>query len=922
MKQFLLCLILILSTNLNTIGQLYINEVMASNSGYNVDNQDEYEDWIEIYNASDTIINISGYYLSNEKYNKKKFQLPLKSASLNIPSKGYLVLFASNQPTKGPTHLNFTLSNQGERLYLMNPNGKKTIDNIKYKYQKADISCARQTDGGKTWKYYNKATPGKSNNSETGYKGFTSQPKLSKSGGFFDEPFDLVIKHSRRNAKIIYTTDGSVPSPANLEGFKFKYKNSYQERPSDPSNTPLLSGEIKSYEYNLKINIVDPKDKKNRLSLFSSTISRNPTYFPNYSIPKAQVIRAVAVRPGRLPSDPVTNSYFFSENGKNKFTMPIVAINMDEDDLFDYKTGIYTAGELFDKFRKNDFSEPGLCTPGNYSQKGKEWERIANLEILDKSSTQLNEKLNVRLNGNCTKSFPYKSLRIYSNENFGNFKFFNDKVNINQNNILLRANGNDFNRTIFKDVFIHQWMKPLKFPIQEYKLSVLFLNGEYWGIHEFRERIDEWYLKTKFGADQKNIDLIKIVFYGPDEISNGDDLAYNKFKAFMQNTNFADNAKYEEAKKQMDIENFIDYEIAHIYVGNIDWPQNNVRLWRLKTEKTPASSTYGHDGKWRFLFYDPERGLGEQIDWKSNDLAIAIAKPSNYMLSKLLQNKTFKAQFVARFNELLNTTFKPETTLPLYDKIQSEYAPEVPEHIKRWKTIESLATWKKNCEYVKEYITKRPPEVRRHLQEVFGVGLSWELTVKKPDSEMGVLEFYTQENPNQKTEVINETLNYNFFEQQYVTLKPKPKTGYKFAYWKSGKNILFENELILNLNSDSTFSAVFEPTDSTLSLQTKAFENNKKQLAEITISKGLSANDDNINDEINIKVNQNISLEFFELYDRKGKPIYLNQSIDQKNQNQLLKYTPVGKIIPGTYYYVYKLKDNSQIFTDFLTVTE
>ncbi len=143
---------------------LYINEFMASNDAAYADEYGEYDDWIELYNAGDTDIDIAGMYISDNVDDPTAYQIPSGKAVTTIPAGGFLVLWADGQTDQGTLHLPFKLSSGGEAIVLTASDGATTIDEHVYEAQETDISEGRLPDGGTEWVKFNPATPGESNN--------------------------------------------------------------------------------------------------------------------------------------------------------------------------------------------------------------------------------------------------------------------------------------------------------------------------------------------------------------------------------------------------------------------------------------------------------------------------------------------------------------------------------------------------------------------------------------------------------------------------------------------------------------------------------------------------------------------------------------------------------------------------------------
>ena len=198
---YYLKLLIVLVTTLN--GQIYINELMSSNISTIYDDSDNSPDWIELYNDSNSAIDLNGYSISDNFNDPFKFIFP----NIIINPNDYLLVFASGDDTIIDTylHTNFKLSSEGEVLVLTNSQGQ-TIDSIEFSVLPPDVSYGRESDGDNNWVYFTESTPLNSNNTN-GYT-LCQDPEFSKEGGFYNNPININLSHSE---PIYYTLDGSEP---------------------------------------------------------------------------------------------------------------------------------------------------------------------------------------------------------------------------------------------------------------------------------------------------------------------------------------------------------------------------------------------------------------------------------------------------------------------------------------------------------------------------------------------------------------------------------------------------------------------------------------------------------------------------------------------------------------------------------------
>ncbi|WP_421897994.1 lamin tail domain-containing protein [Marinoscillum sp.] len=152
--------------NTDPLPQLVINEFMASNTSCCPDTdsgEEEFDDWIEIHNPGTTAVNLADMYFSDDKDNPFGDKISDDdAAATTIPAGGYLVFWADGSTSQGATHLNFSLSADGEDVGLFYIDGRP-IDTYTFGAQSENISWGRTTDGGDTWGALSTPTPGQAN---------------------------------------------------------------------------------------------------------------------------------------------------------------------------------------------------------------------------------------------------------------------------------------------------------------------------------------------------------------------------------------------------------------------------------------------------------------------------------------------------------------------------------------------------------------------------------------------------------------------------------------------------------------------------------------------------------------------------------------------------------------------------------------
>lgn len=826
--QACLILFLISTTEAASAQSLHLNEIMSSNSATIADDDGDYPDWIELFNSGETTISLQGYGLSDNYNNPFKWTFP----DVDIQPGQFMLIWASGKnrtEVSGPLHTNFSIAAAGEEIILTTPEGAR-IDELAPVAIPTDISIGRETDGTGDWVFFSTPTPGAPNGGSS-YTEILTPVTFSLPGGFYTGNIEVALGHDDSAVTIVYTRDGSDPDINNLEGTTFRYKNRYREQGSQ-SDGPLLTASYRSFLYDSReaLFINDRSSQSNTVSSKSSTFEQNPGYIPSQPVRKATVIKARAYKPGARPSETVAHTYFINPSGRGMYTLPVISISLNEDYLFDYDKGIYTAGVDFDTWRNaNQFAGAGGGTPANYGRRGVENEYPAFFEFFENEATTavLNHGIGVRIHGGFSRSWRMKSFRLYARGEYGESRFrhrvFPNEPFEEYNRFVLRNSGNDFGYTMFRDAAIHRMVSHMDIEVMAYRPSVVFLNGEYWGLHNIRERYDRHYIARKYNLDGDRVDILT----GNNTIVEGSNSHYVETLSYIQNFGLSDNSRYEHIKTRIDIENFIDYQIVQIFIGNQDWPGNNIDYWRYQAETYDPDAPAGQDGRWRWMLYDTDFGfnLYNNIPASTNSLQFATnpngpAWPnpswSTFMLRSLLQNSQFRTQFINRFADQLNTAFLTPRLQGIIDEIAAEIQPAMNEHIQRWSAPNSMNTWQGRVNDMRNYASQRPSNMRNHIQSFFSLPgqTTFRLDIETEGS--GYIQVNSIRIHPDTPGVSNTPYPWTgtYFRNVPVRLRAIPASGYRFSHWEG---ILVEQhfqEISINPSSANVnLTAVFVPDE-------------------------------------------------------------------------------------------------------------
>lgn len=577
-----------------------------------------------------------------------------------------------------------------------------------------------------------------------------------------------------------------------------------QPTPGSSNNTPGYQEFAESPQFSLSAGIYDNPVQITLTSvtpqatIFYSLDGTTPSdtcllYTGPIIIDSTTVLRARTFAPGYLPSPTVTQTYFINQ----QYTLPIVSLATDPANFFDWESGIYVMGPN----ASPDYPHFGA----NF---WKDWEKPVHIEFFEPDGTPgFSIDAGVQIFGSWSRLYPQKSLSIFARDRYGypeiNYQIFSTKSISEFQAIVLRNSGQDWGKTFFRDAMMHTMVAETDIDIQAYRPAVVFINGKFWGIHNIREKMNEHYLASNHGVDPDNIDFVE-----QDTVRHGDASHYHMLLSFVSTEDLTIPANYNYVTTLMNVDNFMDYILSVLYFANPDWPWNNVRCWRPRTP----------DGKWKWMLYDMDYAFhAGHLGPDANTFAEMRNQQNGttILFFNLLDNQTFREDFINRFADHLNTTFDSSQVLQIIDQMQSGIEEAMPYHIARWqysfvgpwwlgKSIDSMDEWYSHIEVTREFARLRGDFMRQHIINEFqlfdgGVGVV-HLNVSPAGS--GFLK-------------INHLLLNNFpwsgkyFPSVPINLIAIAKPGYRFKEW-SGLSAPAVPNIRIPFNDQQTITAVFE----------------------------------------------------------------------------------------------------------------
>ena len=447
-----------------------------------------------------------------------------------------------------------------------------------------------------------------------------------------------------------------------------------------------------------------------------------------------------------LPSVPVTRSFIKTSNN---YTIPIVSIVGDERYFTDNTWGIDVKGT-------NGITGNGSDDPVNWNQP---WDRPVNFSYISPTEGMLfNQDVNISVSGGWTRTADPRSMKLKSNKVFDGqnrleYVFFPQKPYIRSKTLLVRNGGNDiWSGSRFMDPALQTIIQRSGIDIdsQSFVQVAEYINGRFKGILNLREPNNDKFVYANFGYDDDEIDMFENYAF-----TNGTDEVYNRLVELSENINQA--GVYDEVKTLLDIDEFTNYMAAEMYIGNDDWPENNVKGYRSQA-----------DGRFRFVLFDLDYALNAW-DRRLSSLDDHTDVKMVRLFKNLLKHDAYRKKFIDTFCIMAGSVFEKRRASTIVDELadamrpMSQYDGKLPDN---------------SANKIKSKLETRLEDLTTLLQQYSPMKLSG---VKKHTVQFGA-------------DVEGATININGIKVPYaafngklfapIQLEAKAPAGYTFAGWK------------------------------------------------------------------------------------------------------------------------------------------
>ena len=747
--------------------KLVISEVCAVNDGKfpaasETDKKGALCDWIELYNPTKHAVSLKRYTLCRDD------EAECAISGGKIPAGGYVLVYCSKKGFADDSvpSVDFKIP-KAESCTITLKSGLRTIDAITTEpTSKGSTVCA-----GKGGAYITTPTPCAANAEDAR----ASQVTFSAESGYCPKPFLLELS-AANSASIYYTLDGTDPRT---------------------SSTAKL--------YTSAIDVKDRRGEKNVLSAedpmkIQLEYRKGKVEAPeDENVDKGTVVRACAKSSDGEWGHVSTATYMVGLSPADHSGLPMISLVTAPAALYAHETGIYTRGKVYEDYypTEPDHLYNGSI-PANYNQKGRDWERECTLQFFESDGTlQFTQDAGMRIQGGWSRADYQKSFRFYARSTYGkdtfDYPFWQELTDSDGQpadsfkTFVLRNGGNDSNFLKYKDIMVQDMASCLSPATQTGRACVLFIDGEYWGLYTLQEDYSQEYFARHYDVDSDTVAIYKNGTL--DEGLAVDELSFKNMQSFIIGNDMSKAENYARVCELLDMENFIDYCAAEMYIFNDDWPQNNYGCWRSREL----------DSKWRFFFFDTESCAchynmnNAELDYFEY-LHSKSYKPMVKMILSLLKNDDFRSKLITRIMDMSNIVFTEERVSEYQQRYSDIYLPEMEAYYLRFPTHRTVeGSSKPMIRRMTDFFAARQPRIIADLSAQFSLTAPKKITVKGGGAKLNGLE-------------ISDGFSGKYFAGSELTF-----TAADDAKWQvttGGKSAEYDGTLTLKVTADTEIKLI------------------------------------------------------------------------------------------------------------------
>ncbi|MCD4790821.1 MAG: CotH kinase family protein [Bacteroidales bacterium] len=491
-----------------------------------------------------------------------------------------------------------------------------------------------------------------------------------------------------------------------------------------------------------------------------------------FTVDSTVVIKARAFKENLLPGNIRSQSYFINESTE----LSVVSLVINPEFLWDTLIGIYVDENIGDR---------------------RYWERSTTIEYFDKDHEPgFTIDADIRLFGNSAIFYPQKSLAVFPDVPL-DYQLFDSRETNEFYSFLLRSSSDDWPYTMLRDALMHSVIKDqLNLDYQAYNPSVVFINGDYFGIHNIREKLNERFLATYYNVAPNNVDLMFMDLRDTTIVAlEGDTTEFSNMLSFIHSNDLSIDENYNTVKDLIDVENYIDFVASNIFFSNGSW-HHNVKVWREKTE----------NAKWRWLLYDLDRGM--TYYYLNTYNVLRDIDTTDIFFTHLNQNEDFRNTLLNRLSGFMNSAFEQNRVIHIIDSLANIIENEIPAHSTRWKDecdyqgncgVQSLNDWYEDIDALRGYNNVAHDKIREYVMDFYNLNGTADLTININNPELGKIYI-------NNIEYKEEGVNWEYFKGIPIQIVAVPNNPNIFLEWQGYS---MNDTITVTLEGDKTLNARF-----------------------------------------------------------------------------------------------------------------
>ncbi len=544
------------------------------------------------------------------------------------------------------------------------------------------------------------------------------------------------------------------------------------------------------------------------------------------------VVRCAAFdKDGNMCSEVLTGTYILSDSPSIRYSTLVISLVGEPDELYGHERGILVAGKVREDFLT--YGKPSYWTnttlkDANYFRTGIEWERELNLEVFGQDgSLILSQGVGARVSGGWSRDYNHKSIRlfaryIYDDKNEMAFDAYPGLLStsglpvVAHSTILLRTGSSNTDNTIIQTPALMQLAEDAGLDTMHYRPVCVYLNGKYYGFMAMIEDLSTGYFESHFNIPAEEITCINGTHFisggGAWTLDNGPQSEFDELMRaidFVIDSDMTNAENYKRASEMFDIDNIVRYFCFEAYIGNNDWPGNNVRVWRRITDGyNPDAEVFGYDGRWRFAIKDLDMTAGFSLDSVNYSVFYRLTKEEprlrlDLLFQSLYKNEEFRDRVIACFSDYMSTIFLPETAMEAFGEaiLSSQYEMRI--YLPSFGVGGgSLSKWYSQMRKPRDFFVTRLKNTQKELKDLMKADW-YDLNVEVEGE--GTLNVSTLE--------VTDKLTVKYLDGLNILVDTAPQSGWRLASLTlDGKPI--DGEAFKMPSKTATLKAVFEKDES------------------------------------------------------------------------------------------------------------